>query len=116
MKKVYVASPVRPVLDHSIDEYSAYAQISWFASQGCKAVKEMGHIPVSPILAFDGVYDEFTERDAIDKACEALLLSCDYIHVVHTPYNKESKGIARELELAKKHGIETLYIMPKERE
>lgn len=29
-------------------------------------------------------------------------------HVVQTPYNKESKGIKRELEIAKEHGIPVL--------
>lgn len=103
--KVYIASPVRPVLDDSIDDYNAFAKVSWFASQGCKTIKELGHIPISPILAFDGVYEEFTERERIDQACEELLLSCDAIYVVNTPYNKDSKGIARELEIAKAHNI-----------
>ena len=75
---------------------------------GCLAVKEMGHIPISPILAFDGVYDEFTERENIDQACEALLLACDFIYVVDTPYNERSKGIARELEIAAKNGIDPM--------
>lgn len=63
---------------------------------------------MSPVLAFDGIYDEFTERDEIDKACEALLLACDFIYVVDTPYNKHSKGIARELEIAAKNGIDLM--------
>ena len=108
--KVYIASPVRPVLDNSIDDYSAFAQISYFASQGCKTIKELGHTPLSPILAFDGVYSEYEERERIDQACEELLLSCDAIYVVETDYNKDSKGIARELEIAKAHNIPILRV------
>ena len=105
MKKVYIASPVRPVLeDYNLDDNFAIAK--GLAMSGCLAVKAMGMLPVSPILAFDGIYDEFTERDEIDKACEALLLACDFIYVVDTPYNAQSKGIARELESAEKNGIE----------
>ena len=107
MKKVYVASPVRQVLeDDALDDNLAIAK--GMALSGCLAVKGMGMLPVSPILAFDGVYDEFTERESIDVACEALLLACDFIYVVDTPYNEQSKGITRELEIAYKNGIEIL--------
>lgn len=107
MTKVYIASPVRPVLeDYNIDDNFAIAK--GLAMSGCLAVKEIGMLPVSPILAFDGIYDEFSERETIDKACEALLLACDFIYVVDTPYNEQSKGIARELEIAKAHNIPIL--------
>ncbi len=107
--KVYIASPVRPVweAEKSCEAY-ALLLIHDYAMDGCLAVKEMGLLPLSPILAFDGVYDEFTERNQIDEACEALLLSCDAIYVVNTTYNKDSKGIARELEIAKAHNIPIL--------
>ena len=110
--KVYVASPVRPILeDETIKSpFRQFQKVIAFARLGCEMVKRMGHIPISPILAFDGVYDEFTERDKIDAACEALLLSCDAIYVVPTPYNAQSKGIARELEIAEKNGIEILEV------
>lgn len=109
MKKVYIASPVRPVWEaEKACEAYALLRIQDYAMEGCLAVKAMGMLPVSPILAFDGVYDEFTERETIDKACEALLLACDFIYVVDTPYNAQSKGIARELEIAAKNGIDPM--------
>ena len=117
--KVYVASPVRPVLEftrlHNDIEHGMNI-VKTFAQSGCEAVKKMGFVPVSPILAFNGVYEEYSERDHIDAACEALLLMCDYIYVVETPYNDRSKGISRELELAQQYGISPLYIMQKDRE
>lgn len=109
MKKVYIASPVHPILEkHKQNENIAWELIFECSTIGCYEVKIMGHIPISPIRAFLDVFEEYDERETIDKACEALLLSCDYIYVVDTPYNKDSKGIARELELAKKHGIKVL--------
>ena len=41
---------------------------------------------------------------------EAISLYCDAIYVVPTPYNAQSKGIARELEIAEKNGIEILEV------
>lgn len=109
MKKVYIASPVRPVLDyHEECEAFALSLIRDYALEGCRNIKKLNHLPISPILSFDGVYDEFSEREGIDEACKTLLLSCDAIYVVQTPRNKESKGIKRELEIAKEHGIPVL--------
>ena len=114
MKKVYVASPVRPLLETlksmGQKEDEAMRIVRGVARNGCLEVKNMGFVPVSPILAFDGIYSEYEERESIDDACEALLLGCDFIYVIQTPYNKDSKGIARELEIAQKHGIPILYV------
>lgn len=108
--KIYIASPVRPILeDNTIKSpFRQFQKVISFARLGCETIKAIGHIPISPVLAFDGVYDEFTERDQIDAACEELLLSCDAIYVVQTDYNEDSRGIARELEIAAKNGIKIL--------
>lgn len=110
--KVYIASPVRPVLEFYKNStfFDAFEAIKLFAVFGCQAMKELGHTPLSPILAFNGVYSEYEERERIDQACEELLLSCDAIYVVETDYNKDSKGIARELEIAKAHNIPILRV------
>lgn len=114
MKKVYVASPVRPLLEvfksMGVKENEAMRTVRGVARNGCLYVKKMGFVPVSPILSFDGIYSEYEERKSIDEACEALLLGCDFIYVVQTDYNKDSKGIARELEIAQRHGISVLYV------
>ena len=118
--KVYVASPVRYILDTlkgmGFSQEKAMESVQKMALNGCANVKKMGFVPISPILAFNGVYEEYSERERIDEACEALLLGCDYIYVVQTPYNDKSKGIARELELAQQYGISPLFVMVKDEE
>ena len=109
IKKVYVASPVRPLFETlkrmGQEEDEAMRIVRGVARNGCLDIKNMGFVPVSPILAFDGIYSEYEERESIDDACEALLLGCDFIYVIQTPYNKDSKGIAQELEIAKANNI-----------
>lgn len=110
MKKIYIASPVRPVLEyHDKDKAFATSLIRDYALRGCRDIKKLNHLPISPILSFDGIYDEFSERDRIDEACKTLLLSCDYIYIVHTPHNDESKGIRREMEIAIEYGIPRMF-------
>lgn len=108
MKKVYIISPYRAVLDHV--ESRSYAELiaAQYARAGSVFIKQLGYFPLSPILAFQGVYSEYEERETIDQACEALLLSCDAIYVVDTPYNQYSKGIKRELEIAAQNNIPTI--------
>lgn len=103
--KVYIISPYRAVLDHIQPRSYAELLAEQYARSGSVFIKKLGHFPLSPILAFQGVYSEYEERETIDQACEALLLSCDAIYVVDTPYNQYSKGIKRELEIAALNNI-----------
>jgi hypothetical protein len=104
-KLVYVASPVRAVFDRIIYLDEAQKMVITIATNGCRAVRNAGHIPISPVLMFNGVYDEYKDRKAIDAACEAILKLCDEIHVEHSVYTKFSAGIKTELILAKKYGL-----------
>jgi len=104
-KIVYVASPVRYILSICFDPKKASEIIIGLALKGCDRVREAGHIPFSPVLAFNGVYDEFKERKKIEEACETLLRRCDEILVVESRYNQYSEGIKKELALAKELGI-----------
>lgn len=112
--KCYIASPVRPVLEdykaRGLDEREAITQIEYFAHQGCWAVKEGGSIPVSPILAFMGVYSEYEEREKIEEACETLLKCCQMLFVVDTPYNQYSNGIKKEIEVARQNNIPVIIL------
>lgn len=108
MKKVYIVSPFRAVLDHNQPRSYAELLAAQYARNGSSFIKQLGYFPISPILAFQGIYDEYKEREMIDQACAALLLSCDAIFVVNTPYNQYSKGIKRELEIAAQNNIPTI--------
>ena len=110
MKNVYIISPYRAVLDHKEPRsFAEYLAIK-YARTGCSFIKKLGYVPISPILAFQGIYEEYEERETIDKACEIMLLACDAIHVVKTPYNEFSKGIKRELEIAAENNIPIIEV------
>jgi hypothetical protein len=102
---VYIASPVRAVYDAMMHLDDAHNKTIELARKGCAVVKTAGHIPLSPVLVFDGVFDENLERDAVMEACFALLAKCDEIYVVQSTVTANSKGIKAELALAKKLGI-----------
>ena len=104
-KLVYVASPVKAVYDLVFNENDANFVIKNLAIAGCKRVKKAGFTPVSPVLMFNEIYDENTERDRIIQACEEVLKKCDEIMVVSSSYNEYSKGIKYEIEFANKLGI-----------
>jgi len=104
-KIVYVASPVRYILTVCFDPKKASEIIIKLALDGCDRVKEAGHIPFSPVLAFNGVYDEFRERKTIEQACEEFLRRCDEIMVVNSRYTQYSEGIKKEVAFAKELGI-----------
>jgi hypothetical protein len=107
-KLVYVASPVRPILESSTypDNWHAWTAIKQFALQATKKVKAAGHIPISPILAFSGVFDEYTEREKIEAACFVLLMACDELYVSPSHFSQFSAGIKLEREWAQAAGMQ----------
>ena len=72
------------------------------ATKACKDIKKQNLIPISPVLAFENIYDEATERYTIENVCFDLLASCDYYHYYECDYAKDSIGMKKELTLAKK--------------
>lgn len=117
--KYYIVSPYRSVLEdykkRGLSEQEAIAQIEYFARLGCASVKKFEGIPVSPILAFSGVYDEYDEREKIEEACEVLLKCCQTVCVVDTPYNQYSSGIKKELEIARLNKIPVIILKYKDK-
>lgn len=97
MKLVYIASPLS-----GLNEETAFKM----AIEASVKIKEAGFVPVSPILMFDGVFDEETERENVLKSGLEVLGKCDYIYVnKENGYWEESAGIKRELEFAKSKGV-----------
>lgn len=97
---IFVSSPYAAVLSSIKDEAEALSTITSLALDGCRAVVDMGYIPLSPVLAFEGVYDERTQRDCAIGASLEMLKKCDAIYIVRSPYNEYSQGMILEKELA----------------
>lgn len=112
---IYVSSPYKAVLESIEDKQEAQEKIISYALQGAAAIKEMGYTPLSPVLCFEGVYQEESERELALKGSLELLKVCDGVLFVSTPYSSLSSGMALELESAKKLGIQ-IYEMCKEGE
>lgn len=109
-KLIYIASPVRAVMQQVLNQDWANQKIKEFAIKGCKKAKEMDAIPISPVLLFDGVYDEYKERADINIACEEVLKTCTEMIVVKSVFNKDSLGIQREIAIARDCGITILEV------
>lgn len=104
MMKIFVSSPYGAVFKEVKDEKLAREIALKMARAGARAVLEMGHLPLSPVLAFDGVYDEKTQRElAIAHSLEALKW-CDGIMSVRSPLSAFSKGMILEEDLARRCG------------
>lgn len=97
---VFVSSPYAAVLSSIKSENEALGVINSLAVSGAKAVVDMGYIPLSPVLAFKGVFDERTQRDKAISASLAMLKKCEAIYIVRSPYNEFSQGMILEKELA----------------
>ncbi|WP_305862489.1 DUF7768 domain-containing protein [Helicobacter cholecystus] len=102
----YVASPLKNVLE--LDNYTpkAWERVMELAENGCRAVKEMGYIPLSPVLLFAKVYCEESEREKALKDGLALLGRCHCFYEVKSAY--KSEGMQKEREVAKQLGLTLL--------
>ncbi len=99
--KVFISSPYA-----SLSVEAARAEARFVA----KKVASMGYVPVSPVLCFDGVYEEATQREEALKASLELLESCDYICFSKHFFADSSKGMDMERLHALKEGVPELEI------
>jgi hypothetical protein len=104
-KLVYIASPVRAILERIMYLDDAYRVVTETAKEAAKIVKAAGHIPVSPVLMWFGVFDDYKDRNELIANCRTLLKLCDEIYVSTSKYSKFSVGIKQELVWAKEFGI-----------
>lgn len=100
----YVASPYGSV-KRALEPMDWVSITRAYALKGAKHAKMMGYLPISPILCFDGVYDEESERLEVLADGLELLRNCQSILEVKTPYSKDSSGMKEELALAKSLGL-----------
>ena len=97
----YISSPYSVVLRKIADEKYANQIIFQYARFGCRKALEKNLVPFSPILAFDKLFDEATQRDIILKNCLKAIERCQVFCIVKTGYGI-SIGMKREYSFAKK--------------
>ncbi|PAF51303.1 hypothetical protein [Helicobacter sp. 13S00477-4] len=100
----YVASPYRSVKE-SLEPMDWMGLAKSYAIKGARMAKEMGFVPICPVLLFWGVYDEESERNEVLEAGLLMLEHCQCILSVKTLYSKDSAGMKKEIELAKAYGL-----------
>lgn len=112
-KLVYVASPYKglefkdELSKRAVKECANFRGIvaKLEALEACKRLKFYGYIPISPILAFEELYSEATERKKVLEAGFTLLRACDHIYIHKCDGWDKSEGIQKELKKAEQWGI-----------
>lgn len=99
---VFISSPYGAVFEDIADEKSALETALKIARAGARKALDMGHIPFSPVLAFNGVYDELSERNKAIKDSLESLKWCDGVMFVNSKYSQMSAGMVLERDLAEK--------------
>lgn len=99
---IFVSSPYAAVLEEIEDKSVARETILNLARKGCEKVLEQGHIPISPVLCFDGLLDERSQRDEAIEMSLALVKFCDGFLAVKSRYSKFSAGMIIECDLARR--------------
>ena len=96
MKRVYIAHPFQGKEENKVK-----------IVEMCKAVANMGYLPVSPVHAFSFLDDNKpAERKLALKLCQELVKVCDQLWVFGEWENSE--GCKMEVQTAKKAGISIL--------
>ena len=97
MRMVYVATPYAGL--SGVSEKKRPFLARYIAKNACIRVREAGYIPISPVLAFSGVFSE-EQRDEVLKAGLELLSHCSYVYFSKHPASEFSKGMDIEKEYA----------------
>lgn len=99
---VFVSSPYGAIMEVIDDKDKARELALKHARAGARKVLEMGHIPLSPVLAFDGVYDEQSQRELAISDSLKTLNWCEGVLFVRSEFSPFSTGMVLEEEWAKK--------------
>ena len=106
MRMVYVATPYAGL--SGVSEKKRPFLARYIAKNACIRVREAGYIPISPVLAFSGVFSE-EQRDEVLKAGLELLSHCSYVYFYDLhPDAFNSEGMRKEREYARELGISEL--------
>lgn len=99
---VFVSSPYAAVFEAIKDEKKALETALKIARAGARKALDMGHIPFSPVLAFNGVYSESEERQRAIKDSLTCLKWCDGVLFVDSEFSQMSAGMVLERDLAER--------------
>lgn len=101
---VFVSTPYASIdcKDRDRDYYARQ-----IALEACHKVRCEGYEPLSPVLAFMGVYSEL-EREKIMQNCEELIRVCSYYYYHETKWSAKSKGMQAERAWAREYGLSEL--------
>ena len=99
---VFISSPYASILENFEDKEKSRELVFKHARAGARKILEMGHIPFSPVLAFEGVYDEKTQRELAISDSLSMLRRCDGVLFVRSEFSPFSAGMVLEEEWAKK--------------
>lgn len=107
IKLAYVASPYAYIV-----KFFGEAKAIELAQERCKQCAALGYLPLSSILAFNGVFKEDTQAERNNALCFALNLMyrCDIFFYSESDL-KISEGMRQELSLWQKHK-KSAAIMP----
>lgn len=103
---VFVSSPYASIECRERDR-GYYARK--LALEACVLIRREGYEPISPVLAFMGVYSEL-ERDKIMQNCYELLSVCSYYYFFDSKWSKASKGMQTERQWARELGVSELKL------
>ncbi|PZT47314.1 hypothetical protein B6S12_09785 [Helicobacter valdiviensis] len=128
---VYICSPYKAIFDtlaqntdvrRELVLSNAYAIAINYSRNAIEKVKEqstseVNYIAFSPVLYFKDIapsYNPFSpsclkEEERILEECLEILKRCDVVFVVESPYTHKSKGIQKELDLARSLGKKVIF-------
>lgn len=95
----FISSPYKSVFDKVKDKGRAHSLALQYARTACKWAADIGYVPISPVLLFDGVFTE-DDREQITQMCAQMVKKCEAFIYCQTPYTQESGGMAFEQDLA----------------
>ncbi|AQW80773.1 DUF1937 family protein [Campylobacter pinnipediorum] len=104
-KFVYVATPYAAL---GLDKNSTSIVATRLAKDTCRIIKDAGYTPISPVLCFDGIYDEAKDREKVMKNCLDLMELCNYVYFSQHPASRNSAEMKIEKEQASKIGLTEL--------
>lgn len=105
----FISSPYAAVLRHIQDKQYANHFIKSYARFGCKKALDNQFVPFSPVLTFEGIFDE-NQRDLIMQHCFEIISKSQVLYVVKTGYFHLSSGMQDEIAYAKSLNLPIMEI------